>query len=81
MAATRGTLSTERSHVTRLGHHFTEARADTWRTFVTAHVAKDGSVRVTVTRDGQTVHSFVLGPEGARPEIQPYAYTSGIPRA
>lgn len=62
MAATRGTIDTERSSVTRLGHRFTTARADTWQTFTTASVDADGSGSLTVKRHGETL-TLTFGPE------------------
>ena len=47
----------------RLGSQYSEARANTWRTFTTAFVSRDGSGYVRVTRDGETIHRFEFGPE------------------
>lgn len=48
----------------RLGSEFAVAEANTWRTFATVRTRRDGSVSITVKRDGVTVHTFDLGPEG-----------------
>lgn len=47
----------------RLGHESSTVHANTWRTFTTAHVCKDGSGYVSVERNGQVIHTFEFGPE------------------
>lgn len=56
---------------TRLGHRASEAQANTYRTFTTCYVSKDGSGYVEVTRDGKTLHRFEFGPEGPEGEAKP----------
>lgn len=48
----------------RLGSTAAEAEANTWRTFTTCYVRKDGSGYVGVMRDGVVLHRFDFGPEG-----------------
>ncbi len=47
----------------RLGSVSSEGEANTWRTFTTCHVNRDGSGYVKVTRDGDTLHLFTFGEE------------------
>lgn len=47
----------------RLGHQAAEAQANTWRTYCTAYVSKDGTGYVRVLRDGKELHFFPFGPE------------------
>lgn len=70
MAATRGTVQgftkdgrAQNGQLSRLGHGEMIARADTWRTFATAHVFSDGSGYIEVKRDGTELHRFDFGPE------------------
>lgn len=49
--------------VSRLGHGYAVGRANTWRTFTTAHVYADGHGYISVTRDGRTLHYFEFGEE------------------
>lgn len=49
--------------VHRLGSEFSIAEANTWRTFTTTVVNKDGSGYVEVVRDGKRIHRFDFGPE------------------
>jgi hypothetical protein len=49
----------------RLGSEAAKVQANTWHTFVTAYVEKDGQGYVRVERDGMVLHSFDFGPEGA----------------
>jgi hypothetical protein len=44
--------------VHRLGHQSSEAEANTWRTFTTCFVNKDGSGFVEVRRDGELMHRY-----------------------
>lgn len=48
---------------TRLGSEASEGQANTYRTFVTAHVRRDGSGYVEVRRDGKTIHEHRFEPE------------------
>ena len=50
----------------RLGSEAAEGHANTWRTFASVYTKADGSVYVSVRRDGATVHTFNLGPESER---------------
>ena len=47
----------------RLGHAASEGQANTWRTFTTCHVNKDGSGFIQVRRDDVTIHYFEFGAE------------------
>jgi len=47
----------------RLGSEWAEAEANTWRTFTSVTVHKDGSGYVTVYRDGKQLHRFEFGKE------------------
>lgn len=62
MAATIATAigydSTRIKETHRLGSEWAEAQANTWRTFTTATIHKDGSGSVTVYRDGKRLHEF-----------------------
>ena len=49
---------------TALGSVAARGEANTWRTFTTCCVDKDGSGYVRVVRDGKELHSFEFGPEG-----------------
>ena len=42
----------------RLGSTASTATAATWETFATAHIRRDGSGYVEVTRNGRTLHRF-----------------------
>lgn len=55
--------STREKAVHRLGSLYSRAEANTWRTFVTAFVKKDGSGYVEVRRNGKTIHEFEFGAE------------------
>lgn len=50
--------STRIKETHRLGSQGAEARANTWRTFTTAAVNRDGSGYVKVVRDGKTLIYF-----------------------
>ena len=47
----------------RLPASASTAQANTWSTFTTAHVNRDGSGYVEVSRNGKTLHRFDFGPE------------------
>jgi len=47
----------------RLGSEMAEAQANTWRTFCTVCVGKDGTGYVRVVRNGKELHFFDFGPE------------------
>jgi hypothetical protein len=47
----------------RLGAYAAQAQANTWRTFTTCYVNKDGSGYVIVSRNGETLHKYEFGPE------------------
>lgn len=47
----------------RLGSARAEGQANTWRTFTTCVVNRDGSGFVQVRRDDQTVHYFAFDAE------------------
>jgi len=47
----------------RLGSVSSYVEANTWRTFTSAFVHRDGSGYVEVTRDGKTLCRFNFGPE------------------
>lgn len=53
----------QNGQASRLGHGAAMANANTWRTFTTCYVTKDGSGYVEVSRDGRTMHHFSFGPE------------------
>ena len=68
MAATIATATgSDRTRVKeahRLGSESATGRANTWVTFATAHVNRDGSGYVMVKRDGDNLyHRFEFGPE------------------
>ena len=48
----------------RLGSQSATGQANTWRTFTTCYVERDGSGYVRVVRGGKTLHEFTFGPEG-----------------
>lgn len=48
---------------TRLGHASAEAQANTWHTFTTAFVNKDGSGYLEMKRNGQPTQRIDFGPE------------------
>ena len=58
IARAYGNDSTRTKETHRLGGQSSTARADTWRTFTTAHVNRDGSGYIEVRRDGRTLHRF-----------------------
>lgn len=70
MAATiaicEGHDSSRVKRVTRLGSKCAYVQANTWRTFAEVTTWADGSVRVSITRDGEAVHSFELEAEGVK---------------
>ena len=47
----------------RLGSERSIAHANTWRTFTTCLIRKDGSGAVSVERDGVIIHEYVFGKE------------------
>jgi hypothetical protein len=49
--------------VHRLGHESSEAQANTWRTFATAFVNKDGQGYIEVRRDNALLGRMEFGPE------------------
>jgi hypothetical protein len=49
----------------RLGSQSSTAQANTWQTFTTAHVNRDGSGYVEVSRNGETLIRAAFGPEDA----------------
>lgn len=57
--------SPQSGEATRLGHGAVEARVATWRTFVDAHITKDGRVKVTITRDNAIILEHEVEAEGA----------------
>jgi hypothetical protein len=61
VCTTEDTTRTKETH--RLGSRSATGRANTWRTFTTAHVRRDGSGYIQVRRDDMTVHYFEFGPE------------------
>jgi len=63
IARATGNDSSRSKETHRLGAQSSTARADTWRTFTTAHVNHDGSGYVEVVRDGVTLHRFEFGAE------------------
>jgi hypothetical protein len=66
MASLRGTLSPDQSAgVTRLGHRHLTARADTWNTFGTITLAKDGSGTVEIRQNGAFILSARFSAESA----------------
>jgi hypothetical protein len=58
-----GNDSTRTKETHRLGGQSSTAQANTWSTFTTAHVNRDGSGYVEVSRNGKTLHRFDFGPE------------------
>jgi hypothetical protein len=64
IAKATGVDRTGRTKAThRLGSHYSEATAATWRTFATVTVYADGSGTVDIRRDGATLHAFAFGSE------------------
>jgi hypothetical protein len=55
--------STRVKETHRLGSQFAKAEANTWRTFTTCVVDRDGSGYVSVMRDGGLILRFEFGPE------------------
>ncbi len=55
--------STRKKETHRLGSLYSSAHANTWQTFATAFVKKDGSGYVEVRRNGKTIHTFEFGAE------------------
>ncbi len=74
MAATiayaRGYDRTRTKDTHRLGSAAAEGEAATWHTRAIAYVARDGSGRVEVRRDGRLIHAYTFGPEN-EPEPTP----------
>ena len=64
IAIARGVDGRRVKEVHRLGSVRAVAEANTWRTFCRVSVDANGSSLVTIRRDGVTVHTFELGPEG-----------------
>ena len=64
IAIATGFDSTRAKTTSRLGSQRAQAQANTWRTFATVTVDANGTAYVTIKRDGVTVHTFELGPEG-----------------
>lgn len=58
IAKAYGLDNTREKETHRLGSVAATAEANTWRTFTTCHVKKDGSGYVTVYRDGECIHRF-----------------------
>lgn len=78
MAATRGVLQAQQKDgrpqskaLTRLGHGSMHAEANTFRTFVTAHVYADGSGYVEVKRDDEVLHFHRFYAESTRVDSDP----------
>ena len=44
--------------VSRLGHEFSQAEANTYRTFALVCIRKDGSGYVEIKRDQEVIHKF-----------------------
>jgi hypothetical protein len=63
IATATGRDSSRAKETHRLGAQSSTARADTWQTFTTAHVNRDGSGYVEVRRNGKTLHRFDFGAE------------------
>jgi len=63
IAKATGYDSSRAKETHRLGSQSSTAQANTWSTFTTAHVNRDGSGYVEVRRDGVTLHRFEFGPE------------------
>jgi hypothetical protein len=63
IAHCEGSDKTRDKSASRLGSESATGRADTWSTFTTCHVTKDGSGYVSVVRNGKTIHHFWFGPE------------------
>lgn len=63
IARATGFDSTRVKETHRLGSQSSTATAATWQTFATAHVNRDGSGYVEMTRDGRTVARLDFGPE------------------
>ena len=49
-------IRTKETH--RLGSQAAQAEANTWRTFTTCYVNRDGVGHIEVKRDGKTLHYF-----------------------
>lgn len=52
----------------RLGSERAHAMAATWHTFARAYMNRDGSGRVSVERNGRTIHEWTFGPESETTE-------------
>jgi hypothetical protein len=63
IAVCTGEDRTRTKEAHRLGSRSATGRANTWRTFATAHVRHDGSGYIEIRRDDMTVHYFEFGPE------------------
>lgn len=62
-----GSDSTRTKEASRLGSQSATAQANTWRTFTTCTVDRDGSGYVQVVRDGVVVHYFSFDAEVTKP--------------
>lgn len=58
IAKATGLDKTREKYTHRLGSIGASVEAATWRTSAGAYISKDGSGYVTVTRNGETIHSF-----------------------
>jgi hypothetical protein len=63
IAKATGYDSSRAKEAHRLGSQSSTAQANTWQTFTTAHVNRDGSGYVEVIRNGKTLHRFDFGAE------------------
>ena len=58
-----GQDNTREKVVHRLGSVSSEGQANTWRTFTTCYVDRDGGGFVRVVRDGEVLHSWTFEAE------------------
>ena len=63
IAIATGTDTSRRKETHRLGSQESSAQANTWRTFTSCHVKRDGSGYISVYRDGTKLLEYVFGPE------------------
>ena len=66
IARATGGDSTREKTVTRLGHQYSQGVAATWHSRAVAHMSRDGSGYIEVSRNGKTFHRFDFGPESER---------------
>ena len=63
IAIATGYDTSRTKEASRLGSVGATARANTWTTFTTASINRDGSGYVEVVRHGEVIHRFAFDPE------------------